>query len=146
MIHQEIFQAQTCGRGTYDITQAVAQIIAKSGIDSGLCHLLILHTSASLVLCENADSSVRNDLEKFMERLVPDGDPMFDHTSEGPDDMPAHIRSVLSKMDLTIPVMEGKIMLGTWQGIYLWEHRTRTHRRKIAVTVMGDNMPAEQDD
>lgn len=138
MIHQEIFQTQTCGRGTYDITQGVEQIVTKSGITAGLCHLLILHTSASLVLCENADPSVRNDLEKFMEHLAPDGDPMFDHVSEGPDDMPAHIRSILTKMDLTIPIMDGKCLLGTWQGIYLWEHRSRIHSRKIAVTILGD--------
>ncbi len=142
MTFQKSFQIQTCGRGTYDISQEVEQIIAKSGIDTGICHLLICHTSASLVLCENADPSVRADLERFMENLVPDGDPMFHHTSEGPDDMPAHIRAILSKMDLTIPVTNGRSALGTWQGIYLWEHRTRTHSRKVTVTVVGDQIKA----
>ncbi len=135
---QEIFQTSTRGRGTYEITREVEQIIARSGINTGLCHIFIHHTSASLVLCENADPSVRSDLERFMEDLVPDGDRRFDHTMEGPDDMPAHIRSILSKMDLTIPVSNGRSGLGTWQGIYLWEHRAHGHQRRITVTVMGD--------
>lgn len=135
---QEILQTSTRGRGTYEITLEVEQIIARSGINTGLCHIFVHHTSASLVLCENADSSVRTDLEEFMAKLVPDGDPMFDHTMEGPDDMPAHIRSILSKMDLTIPVSNGKSALGTWQGIYLWEHRIHPHDRRITVTVTGD--------
>lgn len=138
MTFQESFQTQTRGRGTYDITREVEQIITRAQIKTGICHLFIHHTSASLVLCENADPSVRTDLERFMASLVPDGDPMFDHTMEGPDDMPAHIRSILSKMDLTIPVTAGRSALGTWQGIYLWEHRTRPHSRKITVTVLGD--------
>lgn len=142
MLHQENFQTRTCGRGTYDITQAVQHIIAKSGIATGICHLFIHHTSASLVLCENADPTVRTDLETFMEHLAPDGDPMFEHSTEGPDDMPAHIRTVLSTVDLTIPVTDGKGALGTWQGIYLWEHRTRTHSRKVTATLMGDQGPS----
>ncbi len=137
MTFQESFQTRTGGRGTYDITRAVEQIITRSGIESGICHLFIHHTSASLVLCENADPSVRSDLGRFMANLVPDGDPMFEHTMEGMDDMPAHIRSILSKMDLTIPVTDGRSALGTWQGIYLWEHRTRPHSRTVTVTVMG---------
>lgn len=137
-MHQESFQTSTRGRGTYDITREVTQIVARSGVSTGLCHVFTHHTSASLVLCENADPSVRSDLEQFMSKLVPDGDPMFDHTMEGPDDMPAHIRSILSKMDLTIPVSSGRCGLGTWQGIYLWEHRTHSHNRTVTVTVMGD--------
>jgi secondary thiamine-phosphate synthase enzyme len=137
-MHQESFQTSTRGRGTYDITRKVEQIISRSGITTGLCHIFIHHTSASLVLCENADPSVRSDLEQFMSKLVPDGDPMFDHTMEGPDDMPAHIRSILSKMDLTIPVSNGRCGLGTWQGVYLWEHRTHPHNRTVTVTVTGD--------
>jgi secondary thiamine-phosphate synthase enzyme len=137
-MHQESFQTSTRGRGTYDITREVVQIVARSGISTGLCHVFTRHTSASLVLCENADPSVRSDLEQFMSKLVPDGDPMFDHTMEGPDDMPAHIRSILSKMDLTVPVSSGKCGLGTWQGIYLWEHRAHSHNRTVTVTVMGD--------
>ncbi len=138
MTYQESFQTRTSGRGTFDITREVEQIVTCSGISSGICHLFIHHTSASLVLCENADPSVRTDLERFMARLVPDGDTMFEHTMEGSDDMPAHIRSILSKMDLTIPVTNGRSGLGTWQGIYLWEHRTRPHSRMVTVTVMGD--------
>ncbi len=137
-MYQECFQTSTRGRGTYEITREVEQIIARSGVNTGLCHIFIHHTSASLVLCENADPSVRTDLEQFMAKLVPDGDPMFDHTMEGPDDMPAHIRSILSKMDLTIPINNGRSALGTWQGIYLWEHRTRSHNRQVTVTVTGD--------
>jgi secondary thiamine-phosphate synthase enzyme len=135
---QESLQISTRGRGTYEITREVEQIIARSGVTAGLCHIFIHHTSASLVLCENADPSVRSDLERFMEDLVPDGDRRFDHSMEGPDDMPAHIRSILSNMDLTIPVSNGNSALGTWQGIYLWEHRTHGHQRLVTVTVMGD--------
>jgi secondary thiamine-phosphate synthase enzyme len=137
-MHQESIKTSTRGRGTYDITREVVQIVSRSGVTTGLCHVFSHHTSASLVLCENADPSVRSDLEQFMSRLVPDGDPMFDHTMEGPDDMPAHIRSILSKMDLTIPVSKGRCGLGTWQGVYLWEHRTHPHNRSVTVTVMGD--------
>jgi len=137
-MHQDSFQTSTRGRGTYDISREVMQIVARSGITTGLCHVFIHHTSASLVLCENADPSVRSDLEQFMSKLVPDGDPMFDHTMEGPDDMPAHIRSILSKMDLTVPVSNGRCGLGTWQGIYLWEHRTHPQNRQVTVTVTGD--------
>lgn len=137
-MHQESFQTSTRGRGTYDISRAVTQIVAQSGITTGLCHIFIHHTSASLVLCENADPSVRSDLEQFMSKLVPDGDPMFDHTMEGPDDMPSHIRSILSKMDLTIPVTNGRCGLGTWQGVYLWEHRIHPQNRQVTVTVTGD--------
>jgi secondary thiamine-phosphate synthase enzyme len=137
-MHQEQIQTSTRGRGTYDITREVVQIVARSGVTTGLCHVFTHHTSASLVLCENADPSVRSDLEQFMSKLVPDGDPTFDHTMEGPDDMPAHIRSILSKMDLTIPVSRGRCDLGTWQGVYLWEHRTQSHNRNVTVTVMGD--------
>jgi secondary thiamine-phosphate synthase enzyme len=136
-MYQESFQTSTTGRGTYEITQEVETIIARSGVNTGMCHLFIHHTSASLVLCENADPSVRTDLESFMAKLAPDGDPMFDHTMEGPDDMPAHIRSILSKMDLTIPVTNNSGALGPWQGIYLWEHRTRPHTRRVTATVMG---------
>jgi secondary thiamine-phosphate synthase enzyme len=137
-MYQESFQVGTSGRGTYEITREVEQIITRSETTTGICHLFIHHTSASLVLCENADPSVRTDLESFMAKLAPDGDPMFDHTMEGPDDMPAHIRSILSKMDLTIPVTNGRGALGTWQGIYLWEHRTRAHNRRVTATVVGE--------
>jgi len=137
MTHQESFTLDTRGRGTYNITQAVAKIVAAAGIATGLCHVFIQHTSASLILCENADPAVRDDLETFMEGLVQDGDPRFRHTDEGADDMAAHIRSILTKMDLTLPVSQGRLGLGTWQGIYLWEHRYAAHRRRITVTVQG---------
>jgi secondary thiamine-phosphate synthase enzyme len=129
---------ETRGRGTCDITREVAEQVAKSGVETGLCHVFIHHTSASLMLCENADPSVRRDLESFMARLAPDGDPAYEHDAEGPDDMPAHIRSVLTQMGLTLPVTQGRPGLGTWQGVYLWEHRTRGHRRRVTVTVQGE--------
>lgn len=137
MLHQESFTVQTKGRGTYETTDEVQQIVSNAGISVGLCHVFVHHTSASLMLCENADPTVRHDLETFMAKVVPDGDPMFRHTLEGPDDMPAHIRTVLTQTGLSIPVSNGRCVLGTWQGIYLWEHRTAGHRRKLTVTVQG---------
>jgi secondary thiamine-phosphate synthase enzyme len=138
MVIQEQLQISTRGRHTYNITEQVAEVIQNAGITTGFCQLFIHHTSASLILCENADPTVRNDLEGFMTRLVPDGDPHFDHTLEGPDDMAAHIRSILTKMDLCFPVTNGRPGLGTWQGIYLWEHRTHPHSRRVTVTVYGE--------
>jgi secondary thiamine-phosphate synthase enzyme len=138
MIFQKQFSLQTKGRGTIDITREVDSLVRSSDISTGLCHLFIYHTSASLMLCENADPAVRSDLERFFSRLVPDGDSLFVHIDEGMDDMPAHIRSILTKMDLTMPVSNGRLDLGTWQGIYLWEHRHSGHQRKLAVTVMGE--------
>jgi secondary thiamine-phosphate synthase enzyme len=137
MLHQESFTVQTKGRGTYETTDEVQQIVSDAGISVGLCHVFVHHTSASLMLCENADPTVRHDLETFMAKVAPDGDPMFRHTLEGPDDMPAHIRTVLTQTGLSIPVSNGRCVLGTWQGIYLWEHRTAGHRRKLTVTVQG---------
>ena len=137
MLHQESFTVQTKGRGTYETTDEVQQIVGDAGISVGLCHVFVHHTSASLMLCENADPTVRHDLETFMAKVAPDGDPMFRHTLEGPDDMPAHIRTVLTQTGLSIPVSNGRCELGTWQGIYLWEHRTAGHRRKLTVTVQG---------
>lgn len=126
------------GRGTSDITDRVQGAVAESGIREGLCTVFIHHTSASLILCENADPQVRRDLEAFAERLVPDGDPLFRHTDEGPDDMPSHVRSVLTQASLGIPVAEGRCDLGTWQGIYVWEHRTAPHSRRVTVTIIGN--------
>jgi secondary thiamine-phosphate synthase enzyme len=137
MIQQQL-QIETRGRNTYDITREVAQVIETAGITTGLCQLFIRHTSASLILCENADPTVRSDLEGFMSRLVPDGDRHFAHTLEGPDDMAAHIRSILTRTDLSFPITDGHPALGTWQGIYLWEHRTHPHRRRVTVTVYGE--------
>ena len=127
----------TLGRGTLNITREVKGIVAESGVDTGLCHVFVQHTSASLMLCENADPTVRQDMENFMQRMAPDGTRQYAHADEGPDDMPAHIRSVLTGMDVTIPVGEGRCLLGTWQGIYLWEHRTHAHRRRVTITVIG---------
>ena len=136
-IRQETLTVPTRGRGTYDVTGEVARVVAASGVAAGLCHVFCRHTSASLMLCENADPDVRRDLEAFMARLVPDGDPLFRHTLEGPDDMPAHVRTVLTASGLTVPVTDGRLALGTWQGIYLWEHRAAPHRRTLVVTVQG---------
>lgn len=137
MAHQEQLQVDTSGRGTFDITKRVAEAVSASGVQAGLCNIFIHHTSASLLLTENADPQVRHDLETFFSKLVPDGDPMFGHDDEGPDDMPAHVRTVLTESSLTIPVAQGKLALGTWQGIYVWEHRSAAHQRRITVTVMG---------
>jgi secondary thiamine-phosphate synthase enzyme len=138
MIVQQRLTLSTRGRGTYDITAQVEAVVRGAGIAAGLCHVFCHHTSASLILCENADPTVRRDLEGFLARLVPDGDRGFDHTDEGPDDMPAHVRAILTKMDLTVPVTGGHCALGTWQGVYLYEHRTRAHQRQVTVTVSGD--------
>lgn len=134
-MHQKQITITTKGRGSYDITREIQNIISNTNIDTGLCHVFVHHTSASLMLCENADPAVRRDMERFMNRLVPDGDPMFEHTDEGPDDMPAHVRTVLTQSGLTIPVSSARADLGIWQGIYLWEHRTQSHRRRITVSV-----------
>ena len=137
MLVQQHIEVDTRGRGTYDLTAEVQAIVRDSGIGTGLCNVFIRHTSASLMICENADPAVLRDLETFMSRLAPDGDPMFTHDAEGPDDMPAHVRSILTQSDLNVPVTQGRCALGTWQGIYLWEHRHRGHRRTAIVTVTG---------
>ena len=136
-MYQSQFQVETSGRGTVDVTQQVQQIVGDAGVKEGLAHIFIHHTSASLMLCENADPTVRSDLERFMGKLVPDGAPIFQHTAEGPDDMPAHVRTLLTRDDLSIPIRDGRCDLGTWQGIYLWEHRHAPHRRRLTVTVQG---------
>ena len=138
MIKQRELTVQTCGRGSYDIGGDLQAFVRDAGVNSGLCSVFICHTSASLMLCENADPDVRRDLETFMSRTVPDGDPMFSHTAEGPDDMPAHVRSVLTQSDLNLPIRDGRCALGTWQGVYLWEHRLAPHRRRVIVTLHGD--------
>jgi secondary thiamine-phosphate synthase enzyme len=127
----------TRGRGTIDITSTIQEVVTESGAGSGLCNVFVHHTSASLILCENADPSVRRDLEAFAARLVPDGDPRYEHSSEGPDDMPAHIRSILTQASICLPVQAGRCGLGTWQGVYLWEHRHAPHERRVTVSVIG---------
>lgn len=136
MAHQTILDFATTGRGTRDITDAVAQVVRQSGIACGLVHVFVQHTSCSLTITENASPDVRRDLETIVGRLAPDGDPAYRHDEEGPDDMSAHARSVLTDTGLTVPVGGGRLLLGTWQGIYLWEHRTSPHRRKVVVTVL----------
>ena len=138
MTYQQTLSIHTRGRGTYNVSREVSGIAGESGVANGLCHVFVRHTSASLILCENADPDVRYDLQRFMVRLAPDGDPIFNHVDEGADDMPAHIRSILTNMDLMLPLSNGRLALGTWQGIYLYEHRTRPHRRELVVTVQGD--------
>lgn len=137
MAHQTIVEFSTSGRGTRDITRDVAAVVAASKLQCGLVHVFVQHTSCSLLLTENADGDVRRDLETIVARLAPDGDPAYRHDAEGPDDMSAHGRSMLTDTALTIPVGAGRMLLGTWQGIYLWEHRTAPHRRRVVVTVLG---------
>jgi secondary thiamine-phosphate synthase enzyme len=138
MVHTESFTIATRGRGTYDVTEAVQRIVAASDMTRGLCTVFVHHTSASLIISENADADVRRDLDAFMARLVPDGDAIFRHTAEGPDDMPSHVRSALTQTSLGIPIARGRCDLGTWQGLYLWEHRRAAHQRRITVTLVGE--------
>jgi len=138
MVHRGELTIATRGRGTYDITHDVARIVEDSRAREGLATVWIHHTSASLIICENADPDVRRDLEAFVARLVPDADRLFTHTAEGDDDMPAHVRSVLTQTSIGIPIAGGRLVLGTWQGLYLWEHRTQPHRRRVTVTVIGE--------
>ena len=128
----------TRGRGLYEFTDTVTAWVAQHGFQSGLVTLLLRHTSASLLIQENADPDVRGDLERFFARLVPDGDPIYTHTLEGDDDMPAHVRAALTAVNLSIPVSRGRLALGTWQGLYLWEHRRAPHARTIAAHFIGD--------
>ncbi|MEZ5537924.1 MAG: secondary thiamine-phosphate synthase enzyme YjbQ [Thiolinea sp.] len=138
MIYQQTFTHNTRGRGTYDLSHEVENHIRNSGIKTGICTVFIHHTSASLIITENADPTVRSDLETIMQRLAPDGDPAYRHDYEGDDDMSAHIRCVLTNDSLTIPVSKGRSLLGTWQGAYLYEHRTGQFQRRLTITVMGE--------
>ena len=126
---------RTPGQGLHEITREVAAAVSASGVAEGLCTVFIRHTSASLTIQENADPSARRDLERWLARLVPEEDPLFTHTAEGPDDMPSHIRAALTATSLGIPVVDGRLGLGTWQGIYVWEHRRRPHEREVLVHV-----------
>lgn len=135
--HLSTIALATRGRGLVEITDEVRARVGESGIRQGLLTLFVRHTSASLLVQENADPGVQGDLERFFARLVRDGDPLFQHRSEGPDDMPAHVRAALTATQLSIPLVEGAPALGTWQGIYLWEHRLRGHRREVALHVIG---------
>ena len=137
MWFQERLNIATKGRGMVEISRDIESFVASSGATRGLCHLFLQHTSASLILCENADSDVRADLELFMGDFVSDGDSRYTHIQEGPDDMPAHIRSVITQSEMTIPIDNGSLALGIWQGVYLWEHRTSPHRRILVVPIHG---------
>jgi secondary thiamine-phosphate synthase enzyme len=136
--HLTTLSFQTPGRGLHEITRDVREALLQSGLREGLLTLFVRHTSASLLVQENADADVRSDLDRFFARLVPDGDALFEHTSEGRDDMPAHVRSALTAVQLAVPFQGGRLALGTWQGIYLWEHRLRGHRREVAVHALGE--------
>jgi secondary thiamine-phosphate synthase enzyme len=138
MWSQTTLSFATRGRGFVEITSAIARRVRDAGLRTGLCHLFLRHTSASLCITENADPEVRHDLERFASRLAPDGDALFVHRSEGPDDMPAHARNLLAGHQLSVPVGEGRLLLGTWQGIYLWEHRFGEHRREVVLTLHGE--------
>jgi secondary thiamine-phosphate synthase enzyme len=139
MISQQTLSFRTRSRGTTDITAEVARVVATSGVRTGLCTAFVQHTTASLVLCENADPDVRRDLETLFARLAPDGDPAWRHDTEGPDDMASHARSILAGPSVTMPVAGGRLALGTWQGLYLWEHRHAPHERRVIVTVSGES-------
>jgi secondary thiamine-phosphate synthase enzyme len=132
------FSIQTRGKGTYEITDSIAQILRDSGVRTGTVTVFVQHTSASLVIYENADPSARVDLHAFFERLVPEGADYFIHTAEGPDDMPSHLRMVLTRTSEVIPVAQGALQLGTWQGVFLFEHRRAPHRRTVVVSVLGE--------
>ncbi|MDQ6654853.1 MAG: secondary thiamine-phosphate synthase enzyme YjbQ [Verrucomicrobiota bacterium] len=138
MISSSDLAVSTNGKGTYEITDEVAALVSKSGIAAGLVTVFVQHTSCSLVMMENAAPAARRDLEKFFDRLVPENTPYFEHTDEGADDMPSHIRMALTRTSETIPIAGGQMQLGTWQGIFLFEHRRAPHRRRITVTVLGD--------
>jgi secondary thiamine-phosphate synthase enzyme len=136
-IHQATLTIRTSGQGTHEITEAVAREVARSKFPQGVVSVFCQHTSCSLVIMENADPTARTDLEAWLNRLVPEDDPHFQHTLEGPDDMPSHIKMALTRTSETVPFADGRLMLGTWQGIYVWEHRRRPHSRNVIVTVIG---------
>lgn len=137
-VFQETLTIGTRGKGTYEVTDAVQRLVTKSGVAVGTVTIFCQHTSCSLVIMENADRSARTDLERWLERLVPENDPHFTHTYEGLDDMPSHIKMALTRTSEVIPVSGGRMLLGTWQGIFLWEHRVHSHTRRLVVTVMGE--------
>ena len=137
-VHHAHLEVRTSGKRTYEITSEVAAAVTESGIRSGVVTVFVRHTSCSLVMMENADPSARADLEEYFDRLVPENASYFEHTDEGADDMPSHIRMALTRTNEVIPVIDGRMQLGTWQGIFLFEHRRASHRRRILVTVMGE--------
>lgn len=136
-MYRRTLEIRTPGRGLHEITGQVAAAVATSGVATGLCSLFLRHTSASLLVQENADPSARRDLESWFDRIAPDGDPRWTHRAEGPDDMPSHVRAALTAVSLTLPIEAGALALGTWQGIYLFEHRLAPHRRIVTLTLLG---------
>jgi secondary thiamine-phosphate synthase enzyme len=140
MLRQECHEisVSTKGRGLYEITEQVTGLVGEARVQTGLCTLHIQHTSASLLIQENADPGVRRDLDRFFNRLAPDGDDLYEHTAEGDDDMPAHVRTALTSVNLSVPIASGRLVLGTWQGIYVWEHRKHPHRRRVIMHVLGE--------
>ncbi|KAF0093956.1 MAG: hypothetical protein E1N59_2419 [Puniceicoccaceae bacterium 5H] len=137
-IHQATISVSARAQGTVEFTREIEEQVSASGIRNGLVHVFCQHTSCSLVIMENADPSARRDLERWLNRLVPEDDPDFEHTLEGPDDMPSHIKMALTRTSETLPLKDGELQLGTWQGVFLWEHRSSPHRRRMIVTVMGE--------
>jgi secondary thiamine-phosphate synthase enzyme len=136
-VHTEPITVRTAGKRTYEITDQIAEVLTRSGIAAGTLTVFVRHTSCSLIIMENADPTARRDLEKFFDQLVPENAPYFEHNDEGPDDMPSHIRAVLTRSSEVIPVADSSMQLGTWQGIFLFEHRQAPHKRSVVVTVMG---------
>ncbi|MDP6859446.1 MAG: secondary thiamine-phosphate synthase enzyme YjbQ [Verrucomicrobiales bacterium] len=137
-VHTAQFSVSTSGKGTYEITEDISSIVYESGINEGAVTIFVQHTSCSLIVMENADSSARTDLHAFFEKLVPEDTPYFVHTYEGGDDMPSHIRMCLTDVDKNVPIIDGRMTLGTWQGLFLFEHRRAPHTRKISVSVCGE--------
>jgi secondary thiamine-phosphate synthase enzyme len=137
-VHTEPITIRTAGKGTYEITDQISGILTRSGIATGTVTVFVQHTSCSLIIMENADPTARRDLEEFFDRLVPEDAPYFKHNAEGPDDMPSHIRMVLTRSGEVIPIADSRMQLGTWQGVFLFEHRQAPHKRSIVVTVMGE--------
>lgn len=140
-VHQDTLSVSTRGHGLHDLSRRVQEIVAASGITTGLCTVFVQHTSASLVIQENADPAVLRDMEKWIARIAPEDAKAYEHDDEGPDDMPAHLRSAMTKTSEVIPVTKGRLALGTWQAIYLWEHRRAPHTRTIVVHVQGEGLP-----
>ena len=136
-MEQHQLLVSTSGRGFLEISQELRRLVTEADLEAGLCRVFLHHTSASLVIMENADPTVLDDLERFMFRLVPDGDAIYRHTAEGPDDMPAHVRTALTHTDVSVPIRDGQLDLGTWQGVFVWEHRSRSHRRRMTVTLQS---------
>ncbi len=134
-VHRDVIEVRAPRRGLHEITSSVSAVVGASGVSDGMCNVFVQHTSASLIINENADPSARGDLERFFDRIAPENEPYYRHTAEGPDDMPSHIKSVLTDVSLSVPVARGRLALGTWQGIYLWEHRDHPSARRILVSV-----------